>query len=136
MPAGAVARRAARTLPGLVVDLTVDTLHGTADGHARIDAHWPVAGRAEAGRFKATEPLAEPGYPALVGPSTGSPRASRPICARSGPAQSSSARESRSRAMAALRRAMVMNISSPRSVWPTIMDAITAMTRPAKAARR
>jgi hypothetical protein len=62
-----VARRAARSDAGpVVVDLTVDTLHGTADGRARIDAHWRVAGRAEAGRFTATEPLAEPGYPALV----------------------------------------------------------------------
>jgi hypothetical protein len=62
-----VARSAARTGSGpVVVDLTVDTLHGTADGRARIDAHWRVAGRPDAGRFTATEPLAEPGYPALV----------------------------------------------------------------------
>lgn len=62
-----VARSAARSDAGpVVVDLTVDTLHGTADGRARIDAHWRVAGRTEAGRFTATEPLAEPGYPALV----------------------------------------------------------------------
>ncbi len=62
-----VARSAAGAGPGpVVVDLTVDTLHGTADGRARIDAHWRVAGRPGEGRFTATEALAEPGYPALV----------------------------------------------------------------------
>jgi hypothetical protein len=38
---------------------------------------------------------------------------------------------SRSMAMATLRRAIFMNISSPRSVWPTIIEAMTAMTSPA-----
>jgi uncharacterized lipoprotein YmbA len=62
-----VARSAAGAGPGpVVVDLTVDTLHGTADGRARIDAHWRVAGRPGEGRVTATEALAEPGYPALV----------------------------------------------------------------------